>query len=149
MIHSTLFCFACLLGFAGFSAINVFWPTKKQDDLFQFKEKTSPLIFGSFYTHLPFINQFFSSTVMPPKADVKSDKLSAEAEKRRVQAAKAEAAILAVVVAPEDVKAIAAALALSEAQATRRLQENEGSVEKTLASFMEKGTVAQIPYGLL
>jgi len=86
---------------------------------------------------------------MPPKADVKSDKLSAEAEKRRVQAAKAEAAILAVVVAPEDVKAIAAALALSEAQATRRLQENEGSVEKTLASFMEKGTVAQIPYGLL
>lgn len=78
-------------------------------------------------------------------SDARMEKLTKEAEKRAADKEKKEAQIKAVAVDANDVNVIVEALALTTEQATRRLQENGGKLEKVLNSYMKTGVVSQIP----
>lgn len=80
-------------------------------------------------------------------ADARMDKLAAEAERKAEEKAKAEEVLKAIKVEEKDVKAVMAALALTEAQATRRLQEHGASVEKVIAHYVSTGAVSAVPLG--
>ena len=83
----------------------------------------------------------FSSTA----SDARMERLANEADKRIADKARKEATLTAIKVDEADVAAIAAALALTPEQATRRLQEAGGKAEKVLSSYMKTGVVSAVP----